>query len=262
VSNPTVRRFLPVAFVLLIAVVLVLTSVGQPLPLPTPPSASADGSPWIAADAAEQDLEPADSLFSWLDEPEPYDLALRAALLPSHEYRKCQLVVVPSFEAERAIYLMREQGSARQLVSRRMSEHLWAAMTNTIQKSGTEPGYSLGAEAQRAALERLKIEVDTSQAVVTVETADTLEAVWSRMLERVRYPGMPREGVDGVRYEVSHWSQGLGFRSGRTWSPPQGSRPYALVKLSEQMLAFVETPSMDGEARLRSSANELLRRLQ
>jgi hypothetical protein len=188
VSNLSVRRFLTIAF-LLIAVVLLLTSVRRPLQLPmppSPPSASDERSRAIAAYAAEQDFEPADSVFSWLDEPDPYDLALRAELLQSREYRKCQLVVVPSFEPEWAIYLTREEGSAPQLVSRRMSEHLWAAMMNIISGNGRKSSYSTGREAQSAALKRLKVKVDTSQAIITAETADILEAVWNRMLERVR----------------------------------------------------------------------------
>ena len=258
VSKLTVRRFLIVALVLLTAVVLLLTSVGQPLHLPMPRSASDEWARAEAAYAAEQDLEPADSMFSWWDEPDPYDIALRDALLPSREYRKCQFVVVPSFEPEWSIYLLRNAGSAPRLVSRRMSEHLRAAMTSTINHDGRKSSDSTGRQARSAELERLKIEVETSQAIITAGTADVLEAVWSRLLESVRYPSTPWEGEDGVRYHVSHWSQGRGFRSGQTWSPPQGSRPYALVKLSEQMLAFTLTPSTEAEARLRAAAGTLL----
>lgn len=260
VSNLTVRRFLTVAFLLLLLVVLLRESVERPWPMPPP--VAERSSQALAAHEVPQDLEPADSLFSWLDEPDPYQLALRAALLPPHKYLKCQLVVVPSFQPEWAIYLTRDEGSAPQLVSRRMSEHLWPAMTNTISENGKKRSYSIGREAQSAALKRLKIEVDTSHAVVAVETADIVEAVWSRMLERVRYPSTPWEGTDGVRYHVSHWSQGRGFRSGQTWSPPQGSRPYAFVKLSEQMHSFTQTASIDAEEKLRAAASTLLSALK
>lgn len=259
VSNLTVRRFLTVASLLLLGVVLLLTSVGQPLPLPMPPPPDRDElSRVIAAARGELDFEPADSLFSSLSfpEPEPYTLAVRDALLPPREYRKCQLVAVPSFRPQWAIYLLRKDGSAPQLVSRRMSEHVWRAMRNQLERS-----WSSGRAAQTAALEHLKIEVETSQAVITVATADLLEEVWSRMLERVRYPRTPWEGEDGVRYHASHWSEG-NVKSGQTWSPPQGSRPYALVKLAEQMHSFTETPSSDAEEKLRTSARTLLSRLK
>ena len=82
------------------------------------------------------------------------------------------------------------------------------------------------------------------------------------MLERVRYPDAPRDGEDGVSYHVSHWSTDLGFRSGQTWSPPEGSRPDALVNLSERMRAFAEAPSAQAEARLRSAATALLTRIK
>jgi hypothetical protein len=262
VSNLAVRRFLTVTFLLLMAVVLLLTSIGQPLPLPMPPSASDDRARTLAAYARELELEPADSLYSGLDEPEPYDLALRAALLPRHDYRKCQLVVVPSFQPAWAIYLSWEKDSAPRLVSRRMREHLGHAMTNRISGNGKKRSYSLGPEAQRAALQHLKIEVDTSEAVIAAETAVILEAVWSRMLTRVRYADTSWQGLDGIRYHASHWSQESGFRSGQTWSPLEGSRPYGLVQLSEQMNAFTRTPGTEAETRLRAAASALLSTLK
>ena len=259
-SNLTVRRFLTVAFLLLLLAVLLLKSVEGPLPTPPPAVESLSWSP--AAHEIPQDLEPADDLFSSLNEPEPYDLALRAALLPPRGYLRCQLVAIPSFEPEWAIYLTREEGSAPRLGSRRLGSHLWAEMTSRISDNGRRGGYSLGPEAQTAALAELKIEVETSQAVVAVETADVLETVWSRMLEGVHYPGTPWGGEDGVRYRASHWSRGLGFRSGQTWSPRDESRPHALVKLAEQMAAFAHRPSREAELRLQEAADALLHRLK
>jgi hypothetical protein len=259
VSKLTVSRFLTVAFLLVLGVVLLLTSVGQPLPLPMPPPPDRDElSRVIAAARGELDLEPADSLFSSLSFPEiePYSVAVRDALLPPREYRKCQLVAVPSFQPEWAVYLLREKGSAPLLVSRRMSDHTWRTMRNQLERS-----WSSGRTAQTAALEHLKIEVETSQAVISVATADLLEEVWGRMLERVRYPRTPWEGEDGIRYHASHWSQGS-VRSGQTWSPPDGSRPSALVKLSGKMAAFAQSPSAEAEVQLQAAATALLARLR
>jgi hypothetical protein len=129
-------------------------------------------------------------------------------------------------------------------------------MRNQLERS-----WSSGRTAQTAALEHLKIEVETSQAVISVETADLLEEVWGRMLERVRYPRTPWEGEDGIRYHASHWSQGS-VRSGQTWSPPDGSRPSALVKLSGQMAAFAQSPSDEAEGQLQAAATALLARLR
>ena len=112
-SNLIVRRFLPVAFVLLVAFALLLARIGQPLPLPRPPSAFDERARVLAKYAAEQDLEPADSVFSGSGPTEPYQVALREVLIPPLGYDRCQLVVVPSFEPEWAIYLAREKGSAR-----------------------------------------------------------------------------------------------------------------------------------------------------
>jgi hypothetical protein len=253
------RRFRPIAFVLLIAVALLLTRVGQPLPLSKPPSASDEEARALTALAAEVDLEPADSLFSQHDEPDPYDLALRDALLPSPGLYKCQLVVVPSFDPEWAIFLKREDGSAPHLVSRGLRRHLRAEMMNVIQEDASKGSFSA---AQNAALKRMKVDVDTSQAVVTGETADMLEEVWEKMLDRVGYPATFTIAVDGVHYHASHWSALRGPRSGQTTSPPQGSRPYALVMLAEQMRGFTQKPSPEAEARLRDDASTLLSALK
>jgi hypothetical protein len=256
-----VRRFLTVSLLLLLFAVLLRKSVDQPLQLPMPPSADDERARLIAAYAAEQDLEPADGPFSPIVAIEPYDLALRDALLPPRGYRKCQLVSVPAFEPEWAVYLTREEGSTPHLVSRRMSDQLRAAMAKVINESGWNRSYSTARDAQSAALKHLRVKVDTSRAAITAETADQLEGVWSLMLERVRYPSTPWEGEDGVRYHVSHWFPGR-VLSGQTWSPPEGSRPYRLVKLAEQMHALTLTPSKDGEERLQAAASALLSALK
>jgi hypothetical protein len=216
----------------------------------------------VSATAGGEELEPGDDLFSWVDPPEPYKLAVRAALLGKPAYRKCQVVAIPSFEKEWAVYMTREEGSEPLLVSTRMRTHLWTDMMEIISDKGRKSSYSIGSEAQAAALKRLSIEVDTASARLRPATADLLEEVWWRMLSRVRYPAEPRFVIDGVTYHISHWARAKGFRSGQTCSPRDGSPAAALVRLAEEMRALAEAPADAAEEQLESDARALLTRLR
>lgn len=216
----------------------------------------------VSASGRSQDLAPADDVFSWLHEPVPYELAVRDGLLGQQRYRRCQIVAIPSRAAEWAVYLIREADAPSQLVARSFRKHLYAEMMALVSGNNTKQSYSVGPQAQATALKRLRGEVETSQATVSAQTADILEAVWSRMLRRVRYADVPHHGEDGVSYHVFHWSSAHGGRSGITWSPPEGSRARALVKLAERMRAFAEAPSVQSEVGLQDYGGAILMRLK
>jgi hypothetical protein len=107
----------------------------------------------------------------------------------------------------------------------------------------------------------VKLEVDRSKASISDRSADLLEDVWWQMLGRTRYPVEPEQGLDGTSYRVAHWRTGVGFRSGETWSPEDGTRTKALVSLAEHMAAFAQAPTPEGDAALGSEAQSLLERL-
>jgi len=184
--------------------------------------------------ADTDELVPSEGLFAW-QAPEPYDLAIREALVGEHDYRKCQMLAVPSFEPEWAVYLVRDEATSPQIVAKRLRQQLWSEMMDFLSASGTKDGYDIGPVAQAAALATLRADVDRATAAVSVDTADALEQVWHEMLGRVRYANERTCGRDGTTYHVSHWGQRCGVRSGTTWSPDEGSRPAALVGLAEAM---------------------------
>jgi hypothetical protein len=219
-----------------------------------------------AVDPRDADLWPNDGLFDGAWQPEPYELAVRAALLSDHQYRTCQVVALPTGPYEWAVYIVRGDGNRPTIVYKHFRSLLWGRMMDRLSGRGTQPSYSVGAEAQAAALRQIKFDVETSSAEVSAELAELLESVWAGMLGRVRYAESSRAGTDGTNYYVSTWSPRFGVRSGTTWSPGAGSQPAVLVALAEQMATLTQSSSesarSSAEASLADSARALLRRLK
>jgi hypothetical protein len=217
------------------------------------------------ATATPEELEPDAGLYASYNAPEPYDLALRALLIGQHPHRQCQILAVPSFEREWAVYMIREDKSPPTLIFNRMQKHLWAEMQQKAGSIGKNDGKNKSLtshEIDQKAIESMGIQVDTVSAPLKSKTADLLEDVWWRMLTRVRYPPKTESGLDGVRYHVSHKKQYEAYRSGQTQSPEEGTRPAALIALAQQMKAFAEKPSEEGEERLQTAARALLKRIE
>lgn len=219
------------------------------------------GSSSLAGAGQREDLEPSEGFFSGWRPPDPYHAALRKALVGEHEYRKCQLVALPAFEGEWAVYVVREEGTPARLFFRGLRRNLGYEMADRISDGGRKTAYSTGSDAQEAALARIEVDAARSDAPLRDGTAHLLETVWSRMLARTRYPTGHLIGLDGVTYLVAHWDVHAGYRSGETWSPEKGSRTEALVTLSEHMAGYAQAPSTAGEDALASEARALLARL-
>src|SRR6266571_1817868 len=83
-------------------------------------------SPALAGFKAE-DLQPSDGVFS---EPISLDyyLALRRSLLAEHDYRRCQVLSVPSFDPEWAVYLIRDDAGPALVVFKVFKTQLWLDM--------------------------------------------------------------------------------------------------------------------------------------
>lgn len=187
------------------------------------------------------ELLPSRGVFDDLRTPSTYDLALRRALLGADVYRKCQMLVVPSFAAEWCVFIRREEGTRPELICRRMKESLYSGLMDAVSSDRDPSVGDRGAAAEARALELVKIELETSLVFVRPDTADLLEEVWWRMLGRVRYPEKSRSGKDGTTYHFAQWIVGA-VRSGEAWSPDEGTRVDALVTLGEHMrdLAIAE----------------------
>src|SRR5688572_2961168 len=154
----------------------------------------------LAAAGYPQDLEPSEGFFAGWRPPDPYHAALRKALVGEHEYRKCQLVALPAFGREWAVYVVREKGTPARLFFRGLQKNLGYEMIDRISDGGRKTTYSTGSDAQQAALARIRVDPDRSEAPLREGTADLLETVWSRMLARTRYPTRHLIGLDGVTY--------------------------------------------------------------
>lgn len=209
------------------------------------------------------DLRPVEGLYSSPSPVDPYDVALRDALLGEHPYRKCQMAVFPSFEAEWVVYVVQDdpQGPGR-LFYKAMHTALWGEMMRQVERDAPNPrSYSLGPEAQSAALTKLPKRVDVRSVELDASTITVLERAWSGMLARTRYPAHLTLGFDGTTYIAANWSQVVGPQSGETWSPEEGTPTYDLVAIAEKLRALA-LAAQDGQPRLKAEAALMANALQ
>jgi hypothetical protein len=213
------------------------------------------------------DLQPEAGIFSG-DAPDPYYLSLREILLGEHQYRLCQMFVVPSSGPEWAVYIFREgKQNKAQVIYKSMKKNLWYEMNDNIEKRLNNGTIDWSAPSQKLALDQLKKSFNRATVPISEPTTVVLEQVWGEMLARVTYP-KPKEhviGFDGVTYHISHWARATGFQSGTTWSPEKGSNTGALVEIAECLQGYVlanskERPSI--ESNIVKKSQELLAKLK
>ena len=201
------------------------------------------------------DLKPAESLYSSPSLVDPYHVAVRDALLGEHDYRKCQMVVLPSFGAEWVVYIVQDDMKRTgRLFYKAMHTPLWGDMMRRIERDAPDPAsYSVGSEAQAAALTKVTKTVDVQVVDLDASTVAVLERAWSDMLARTRYPAQQELGLDGTSYIAANWSQTVGSRSGETWSPEKGTPARDLVAIAEK-LRDLALASRDDQARFKVEA--------
>jgi hypothetical protein len=210
-----------------------------------------------AASAGQQapDLKPVDGLYSSPSLLDPYHFALRDALLGEHSYRKCQMIVLPSFQAEWVVYIVQDETQrVGRLFYKAMHTPLWGDMMRQIEHDALNPtSYSVGPEAQSAALTKVERKVDVHAVDLDAPTVAVLERAWADMLARTRYPAQLELGLDGTSYIAANWSQVVGPRSGETWSPEKGTPTHDLVAIAET-LRDLAVASRDTQPRLKTDA--------
>ncbi|MEO8905148.1 MAG: hypothetical protein ABI627_26810 [Polyangiaceae bacterium] len=195
------------------------------------------------------DFEPEEGTFG-PSAPDPYELRLHEALFEHDVSRICQLVTVPSFDAESAVYIvLREQG-APLVVSRRLNEQLWALMMTQIeiQAGGAAVGKSISTapSAQVAALTKIQASTDTDRAEIDPSSVDVLARACESTLQRSHYR-RSFGGIDGVTYHAGHWKPGL-FLGARTHSPAEGTIARDYIALGESLRAYAASPSSERDA--------------
>lgn len=233
--------------ILLLGLLPSLSCIDQPLPDPHEPS---DVPPLGRQNGYQVDhLEPEDGYFAEYRGPDPYDMRVAELLLQEHGHRRCQMVFQPSFEAERAVYFVREGNKEDALVmAKQLSPPLWNAMSVVLQRESTDGTVSFSGESRRDALSKITVQVIAESAMLDASTAALLEGVWSMALMQARHPMAPPDGFDGTMHHVASWAFGVGYRTGRTWSPQPGSKPWDLVELAEALEAFVHSNESERSA--------------
>lgn len=124
-------------------------------------------------------LEPEEGLFAGHSEPAPYELVLRRALFGEDHYRLCQLVVLPSFAPEAAVYMTRgeKRGSTFTVISRTLKKQLWGKMMKELETKAENKSFKLDSASQSIALERLRMAVETRTAPLDAATSERLMRV-------------------------------------------------------------------------------------
>jgi hypothetical protein len=191
-----------------------------------------------SAARAQDDLTPEEGTFAGYQAPEPYRLVLREALLGEEHYRLCQVVTIPAFTAEWAVYMIRNDPGDFTVISRTVKHHFWDQMMKSLarEKNGS---HKFDGPSQAAALAKIDRAVVTRTAPLDQPTAKLLDRLCARVIRRARYPRKPISGFDGVQYHVATWGLG-GFPSAKTWSPKKGTLPADFVELEEALKRLTE----------------------
>jgi hypothetical protein len=209
------------------------------------------------AAAISDELVPSTDLFS--DEPDPYYITLRELLLGEHRLRNCQIVAIPAFEKEWALYLIKENKEFR-LIVKIMKKYLYVEMMDKVFDEGDKESDISLAEAEAAVLSKLPKEVERYSIPISEGTADALEKAWEMSLARVRYKDNIGEGMDGIMYYISH-----GSRSGTTWSPWEGTLPADLVAIGyslKELVDFSESERKSKEKDIKKKAEQLIEKIK
>jgi hypothetical protein len=215
----------------------------------------------FARPAASEGLEPEEGVFAGYAPPTPYELLVRQALLGDDRYRLCQMVYLPSFRQESAVYIAHEKGKAFVVVSRTLKKQLWSQMLGEMEKaSPTKNSISLDSIYQSAALHKIRAAVDTRTATLDAEVATSVAETCRDVLLRVSYPKESTAGLDGTTYHAGHWIPGA-FLSGKTWSPTKGTAAAEFVAMEMALQAYADSTTKE-RAALRLDLLEKAKRLK
>ncbi len=194
-------------------------------------------------------LQPEDGVFGYT-EHNPYLMSVGERLLFAPGVRKCQAVFLPSFSPESAVYIQYDYDdptTAPVVISLKLEKHLWYEMQILIQSIAKSPSsYSAGQEAQRKVLPLIQISVNRLEAPIENKVAKTLEQVWVTMLTQTHYPKKSHIGLDGETSHFANFTEGLGYQTGKTWSPSKGTINYKFIELAKALQNY---PNLQKEKR-------------
>lgn len=225
---------------------------------------------------ADDRLQPTDAVFARYS-ADGYYLVLETALLSGHTHRQTQMVTLPSFQREQAVYIYEvrsEESRAAKFEVHfvRVRSALWEQHAELLRKRFEDPaarvrGY-LTPREQLDGLEEMNLEVERDTAPIGADTVKELQEVWNLATATVR-PARCRArnrglGLDGSTFVFAHLGE-AGWVSGKTWSPEPKSLMSALVALGQRLERFPQLPEEErptAERSLSSAAKRLLARLE
>lgn len=177
-------------------------------------SCSHEKDPPPALVALHGDLEPIESALTY--HSPAYHGRLREVLIDkAPRPYVLQFLIKPSFEPETLLSLYRVDGRYEAQV-RAPEVRIW----------GAEGGFG-------------NIECKEAKKQVPAQTAERLCRVWNQMLVRTKRSMSDYLAFDGESYAFMGYQEGLGYMSGETSNPEQGTRPHVLAGIGEAMVAYV-----------------------
>lgn len=201
----------------------------------------------------KQDLEPVASALT--HHSPPYHLALRKVLFEKAPRRSlAQFLVLPSFRPEMLASVYRADDGFEAQVTR-AEKDIWGQG----ELEGAEPMISEGGVQVRVVMPDRVMRWDerevgqtpcrTTQKKLSDRVAARLQLMWRSMLQRTRYQRSDTEVIDGTSYVFVSYERGIGWWSGQTHSPAEGTRAFVLVELGEALVEYVECePEAEEEA--------------
>jgi hypothetical protein len=183
---------------------------------------------------AEDHLEPGAGDFEssagveWLVR---YRALIRAALLDPYPERSCQMVCLPSFRSEYAVFVTCVDGELR-IVSRVANTNLWGRHMYAEDDAGVlRPDLPVLSSVQA----NLRHNVEEASGAISPDTLGLLDDLWTRMLADSR-PSFRGGGLDGVTYHFTNR-----HISAEKHSPTPKSLPGRLVAVADTMVKLAES---------------------
>jgi hypothetical protein len=163
----------------------------------------------------------------------PYEAFLTQLFFGEHSIRKCQVLFIPSFQAESAVYVVwtSPQESTATVIVKQARKSIWYQMTKTDGENGHSD--SLTPEAK---LSKADSSITTTTRPIGRELAAKLQRVWSLILSKPRSP-LRNAGEDGERIHVAQYEDGHGYRWAQA-SGPGGARRLEFWDLAASLRAF------------------------
>jgi hypothetical protein len=197
------------------------------------------------------DFQPEEALGIGHEVHDPYKDRLYEVLFGGDHRRICQLLTVPSFEAESAVYIKSPVRGTPVVVSRALPVQLSQIEKREDRGPGRERA-DLGPGEYEEILAKIQPSTETHVAEIARTTVDTLSRACEAVLQRTHARGsLP--GRDGTHH-AAHWKEGTGdwqegkLLSGQAWSPQPGTISSDYVAFGESLRRYASSSLSERDA--------------